>query len=115
MAELFNLLVDSAVLFDVGVGMGDVGLRLIVVVVGDKVFHRVFREKLLEFAAKLGGKGFVVGQHQGGAVGFGDDVCHGKRLSGTGYAHEGLFPKPQLNSLRQLGDGLRLVAGGDVF
>ena len=40
-AELVDLLVDVGVLLDVGVGLGDVGLRLIVVVVGDEVLHGV--------------------------------------------------------------------------
>ena len=68
MAQALDLVVDGAVFFDEGIGVWDVGFRLVVVVVGDKVLHGVFREKLLELAAQLGGEDLVVGQHQGRAV-----------------------------------------------
>ncbi len=54
MAQLVDLVVDGGVLLDVGVGGGDVGFGLVVVVVGDKILHRVIREELLELAVKLG-------------------------------------------------------------
>ena len=59
-AQLVDLLVDVGVLFDVGVGAGDVGLRLVVVVVADEVLDGVLGEELLELAVELGGEGLVV-------------------------------------------------------
>ena len=66
--------------------MGDIRLRLIVVIVTDKIFHGVFREKFLELRAQLGGKGFVVGQYQRGALNAFNDFRHGERLAGAGHA-----------------------------
>ena len=54
-AQALDLLVDGGVLLDIGVGVGDVGLGLVVVVVGNKIFHRIIWEKLPEFRAELGG------------------------------------------------------------
>ena len=84
MAQALDLVIDGAVLFDIGICRGDIGFGLVVVVVGDKIFYRVVREKLPEFGAELGRQGFVVGQDQGGAVQPLDDVGHGKGLSGAG-------------------------------
>ena len=84
MAQAVYLVVDSAVLFDIGIGAGDIGLRLVVVVVGDEIFHGVIREKRAELGAELGGQRLIVGQHQRRAVALGDDVRHGKCLAGTG-------------------------------
>ena len=51
MAQLFDFVIDGAVLFDVGVGVGDIGFRLVIVVVGHKIFHRIVREKCLKLRA----------------------------------------------------------------
>ena len=92
--------------------MGDIGLGLIVVVVGDKVFHRVFGEKLLEFRAKLRGEGLVVRQHERGALDFFDDARHREGLARARDAEQDLLVEAHLHALRQLFDGLRLVARG---
>ena len=112
MAQLFYLLIDGAVLFDVGIGGGDIGLRLVVVVVAHKVFHRIFGEEFLEFAAKLGGKSLIVGKYQRGPVDALDDIGHGKGLAAAGHALQGLHPVAGLYAFYQGIYGLRLVAGG---
>ena len=61
--------------------MGDVGLRLVVVVVTHEILHRVVGEKFPELSAQLGGQGLVVGQHQGGALDLLDDLGHGEGLA----------------------------------
>ena len=44
-AHAVDLLVDGAFLLDEGVGAGDIGFRRVVIVIGDEIFHGVFREK----------------------------------------------------------------------
>ena len=78
MAQLFDFVVDGAVLFDVGVGVGDIGFRLVIVVVGHKVFHRIVRKKCLELRTQLCCQRLVVRQHQRRAIDLLDDVCHGE-------------------------------------
>ena len=112
MPQLFYLVVDGAVLLDVGIGGGNVSLRLVVVVIADKVLHGVLREKLLELAAKLRRQRFVVRQHQRGAVQPLDNVRHGKGLAAAGHALQGLHTVAGFYAFYQRVYCLRLVAGG---
>ena len=114
-AQPVDLLVDGGVLLDEGVRVGDVGLRLIVVVVGDEILHRVVGEELPELGAQLGGQRLVVGQHQGGALDLLDDLGHGEGLARAGDAQEGLLVQTHLNAVGQHLNGLRLVAGGRIL
>ena len=67
--QAVDLIVDGGVLLDVGVGLRDVGFRLVVVVVGDEILHRVVREELAELRAELRRQRLVVGDDQGRAAG----------------------------------------------
>ena len=49
-AHPVDLFVDLGFLLDVGIRPGDIGLRLVVVVIGHEVFNRVVREEAFEFA-----------------------------------------------------------------
>ena len=51
--HLVDLVVDVGVLLDVGVRMGNVGLRLVVVVVADEILDGVFREKIPQLPIEL--------------------------------------------------------------
>ena len=64
MAQAVDLVVDRGVLLDVEVLGRDVGLGLVVVVVGDEVLDRVLGEELAELVAELRGQRLVVGDHQ---------------------------------------------------
>ena len=77
MAKLVNLVVDGGIFFDVGVAGGYVGFRLVVVVVGNKVFNGIFRKKLFELSVELCRQGFVGRQNQrrsAGAMESADDA-----------------------------------------
>ena len=113
-AQALDLVIDGGVLFNIRVRVGDVCLRLIVIIVGNEVFHRVFREKLPEFRTKLGGERFVVRQHQRRTVQLLDHGSHGEGLAGAGDAQQNLRRHPLLDPARQGADGLRLVAGGGI-
>ena len=113
--QALDLVVDARVLLNEGVRGGDIGLRLIIIVVGHEVFHRVIGEKLLELAAQLGSQDLVVGKDQGGPLGPLDDLCHGIGLAGAGNPQEGLLLQPQLQSSGQSVDGLRLIPGRRIL
>ena len=110
-----DLVIGRGVLGDIGVGVGDIRLRLIVVVVGDEVLHGVVGKELLELGAQLGRQGLVVGQDQSGPLDLFDDLGHGEGLAGAGDAQQHLLLQSVLDPRRQGGDGLRLVTGGLVF
>ena len=46
-AQLIDLVVHRGHLFNVGIRGGDISLRLVIVVIGDKILHRAIREKCL--------------------------------------------------------------------
>ena len=97
--QAVDLLVGGGILLDIGVRVGDIGLRLVVVVVGHKVLHGVFREKFPELLAQLGGQCLIVGQHQCGTLHLLDDLGHGVGLAGAGNALEHLLPQAVFHAL----------------
>ena len=84
MPHFVNFFVDGGVFGDIGVRLGNIGLRLVVVVVGDEVLHRVLGKQPLELPIKLGRQCFIGSDHQGGLLDRGYGVCHGKSFARTG-------------------------------
>ena len=111
MAQLVDRVVDGGILFDIGIRRGHIGLRLIVVIVRNEIFHGVIREEFTEFRAELRRQSLVMGQHQGGAIDLLDDVGHGKGFARAGDAEQHLLIVALQHAVRQLLNGLRLVAG----
>ena len=109
--QLVDLFVDVGVLGDVGVGAGDVGLGLVVVVVGDEVLDGVLGEELLELGAELGGERPVGRQHERRPLPALDDVGHREGLAGAGDAEQRLATVPLFRPARAF-DRFGLVAGG---
>ena len=110
MAEHIDLLVYHSVLFNINVLAGDIGLRLVVIVVGNEVFHRILGEKCTQLCAELGGEGLVVSKNQGGSIQVGNNVCHSKGFTRTGNTEKCLRPLACENALCQSLDRLWLIA-----
>ena len=108
-AELVDRVIDRGVFLDVGVRAGDVGFRLVIVVITYEVLDGVLREEHLELPIELGGEGLVVGDDQGGPVHGGDDIRHREGLSGTGHPKKDLVLASPLQTRDELFDGLRLI------
>ena len=81
MAQFLDLLVDRSVLLDEGVGRGNVGLGLVVIVVGNEINHRVVREEFLKLACELRGKRLVGGEDKRGLLDRFNGFRHGERLA----------------------------------
>ncbi len=111
-AHAVDLLVHRAILLDIGVGARDIGLGLVVIVIGDEILDRVVREEALELAIELGGERLVGGEHEGGALGRLDHLGHGEGLARAGDAEQHLVALMRVDLRHQLGDGRRLVALG---
>ncbi|MNN52347.1 hypothetical protein D3C81_1670400 [compost metagenome] len=105
------MVVDRGVLLDEGVRRRYIGFRLVVVVVGNEVLHRVVGEERLEFAIQLRGQGLVRRQHQGRALHLLDDVGDAEGLARAGHPEQRLVRQPRVDALDHLADGLGLVAG----
>ena len=104
-----DLLVERGVLLDVGVGLRDVRLGLVVVVVRDEVLHRVAREELPQLVGELGGQGLVGLHHQDRALQPLRQPGHGRRLAGAGRAQQHDVLLAGLHPPLELGDRRRLV------
>ena len=114
-AQAVEFLVDGEVFFYVFVGRGDVGLRLVVVVVADEVLHGVLGEELLELGVELCGQRLVVAEDERGLLHALYHVGHGEGLARTRHAEQRLGVGSGSDGARQLVDGLRLVARGLVL
>ncbi len=112
--ELVDVVVDGRVFFDVGIGRGNIGFRLVIVVIADEIFDRVFREQRAELIVELRGQRLVGGEDQRRAVDAGDDVGHRKRLARARDAEQDLLAHPGLDIGRKLFNGGGLIPGGHV-
>ena len=77
----FELLIDLGGLSDEDIPDRKVGLKLVVVVIGDEVLNGILREELAQLVAVLCRQGFVVGNNQGLTSGLGDNVVHHESLA----------------------------------
>ena len=90
-AHLFYVLVDGGVFFDIGIGGRHVCFRLVIIVIGNEVFHGIVREELPHFAVQLRGQCLVRRQDQRRTLDFLDQVGNGKGLAGTRYTEQRLL------------------------
>ena len=109
-AHAVDLLVDVGFLLDIGVGARDVGFRLVVVVIGDEIFHRVVGKERLELAVELRGQRLVRREDEGRALRRLDHLRHGEGLARAGDAEQHLRAVVALDAFDQFLDRLRLVA-----
>ena len=111
MAQALDLVVDRAVLLDVGVGRRDVRFGLIVVEVRDEVLDRVFRKELAELGAELGGERLVVAEHERRLLDELDGPRHRHRLAAAGDPEQRLGAVAPQHAARQGFGRLGLIAG----
>ena len=111
-AQAVDLVVDRAVLLDVGVARRDVRLGLVVVVVRDEVLDSVVGEELAELVRELRGQRLVRREDECRALHLLDGPGDGGALAAAGDAEERLEPIAALDARGELLDGVGLVAGG---
>jgi len=114
-AHAVDLLVDGGVLGDIGIGGGDVSLRLVIIVIGDKVLHGIVREELAELRTELRRQYLVVGDDKCRALQLLDDVGHREGLARARDAQKDLVLQPVAETLHEPGDGRGLVARGLIL
>src|SRR5678815_5774845 len=112
MPHLIDRVVDGRVLSNVRVALGNIGFRLVVIVVADEILHRVVGEKLLELLIELTSQSLVMDQHQCRLLNLRNHIGHGEGLAGTGDTEQRLVLSTGYNPRHQLVDGLALIAAG---
>ena len=108
--QTVDFIIDGGILLNIGVGRGDIRLRLVIIVVGYEIFYRILGKKFAQLGAELCGQRFIVREHQRRALGLLDDVRHGERLARAGNAHQRLLGQTVVDALHQFGYRLRLIA-----
>jgi hypothetical protein len=114
-AHAIDLLVDRGFLLDVGVSARDVGLGLVVVVVGYEVLDRVVGKEALHLSIKLCGKRLVGCEDQRRALGGFDHLGHGEGLARSRNAQQDLVAVARGDAGHEFADGMGLVAFGRQF
>ena len=109
-AQPVDLVVDRAVLFDVRVGRGHVGLGLVVVVVGHEVLNPVIREELAQLVGQLRGQRLIGRDDERGLLHLFDGPRDGRTLARPGDAEQRLEAIAPAEPFGELGDSRGLVA-----
>ena len=109
--KLVYFVIDTEVFLYIGIRDGNIGFRLVIVVIGYEVFYGVVGEEGLEFPVQLGGQRLVVAEDEGRALEALNDVGHGESLPGAGDAQQGYGRYALAQRLAELVDGFGLVAG----
>ena len=111
-AELIDLVVHREIFFDVSIRLRDIALGLIIIVIGDEIFHAVFGEKGAELVAELGGERFVVRDDERGTPDVLNDVRHRERFAAARDPDKHLRADAVQHALGQFLYRLRLIARG---
>lgn len=105
------MLVDRGVFFNKQIPLGNIGFRLIVVVVTDEILHRIVREEVPHFRIELGGKSFIRRHDERREPRSGNDVSHCVGLAAAGHAEQRLSREAVLDTFDELFNCLRLISG----
>ncbi len=88
-SHLLDMFVHRGIFFDEGIRRGNVGLGLIIVVVGDEILDRIVREKVPKFAVELRRQCLVGGQDDCRALHPVDYVRDTECFARTGHSQQG--------------------------
>ena len=90
---------------------GHVGFGLVVVVVADEILDGVLGKESPELLVELRGQRLVVDHDERRPVHASDGLRHRERLARAGHAEQHLMRVAAIETLDELADGARLVAG----
>src|SRR6185437_9169459 len=108
-AQLVQLVVDRGLLLNICIARGDIGFRLVIIVVADEIFDGILRKKRPELVEKLRRERLIVRQDDGRPIDRLDYLRHRERLARAGDAQQHLVPLAILHPVHELRDGLRLI------
>ena len=83
MPQPLHLIVDRGILLNEGIGLGDVRLRLVVIVVGHEILNGVVGQEFPKFGSHLGGQSLIGLDDEGGALNLFDEPRRCCRFTGA--------------------------------
>ncbi|CAG5146359.1 Uncharacterised protein [Streptococcus pneumoniae] len=110
MAKLVNLVIDRTILLNIGIARRDIGLWLVIIIVGYEILNCIFREKFLKLPIELTSQSFIVGNNQSWFIDFRNDLTHSIGLPCSSRPHQNLSFFSPLNVIHQLLDSLGLIS-----
>ena len=110
MTQFLHFLINGGILFDKGIRGRHIRFRLIVIVVTDKIHHRIVWEKFLQLGSQLRRKRFIGSQHKGWLLHSLNGFSHGVGFARTRHAQQGLITHTRFDIPGKLFNGLGLVA-----
>ena len=84
------MVVNRRIFLYIDIRRGNIGLWLIVVVIGYEVLDRIFGEKLFKLTVELRRKRLVGGHNQRWPLHVFDDIGHSKSFARSGDSEQGL-------------------------
>jgi len=103
--------IDRAFFLDIEIAPRNIGLWLVIVIVGDEVLDRIIREEGFEFSIELRRQSFIRREDQSRSLGRFDDLGHGKGLAGSGRAEQDLVALALLDTIHEFGNRGALITG----
>ena len=110
MAQAVDFIIDGGILLNIGVGRGDIRLRLVIIVVGYEIFYRILGKNSRSSVQSCAASVLLCASTSVGRWVCLDDVRHGERLARAGNAHQRLLGQTVADALHQFGYRLRLIA-----
>ena len=59
--QFVYMVIDGGIFFNIGVRLRDIRFRLVIIIIRNKIFHRIFGKKVFKLGIQLGGQYFVGG------------------------------------------------------
>ena len=115
MAQTVNFIIDGGIFFDVSIGASDIGFRLVVIEIRNKIMHLVLGEKFTELGIELSGEGFIMSKNQSRLLNISNEVSHSKSLTRPRHTEQSLLTNPHLKTTGELSNCRRLITGGLEF
>ncbi len=107
--HLIDRVIDGRIFGNIGVGLGKVCLRLVIIIIAHEIFDGVVGKKLPEFLVELTGQRLVVDQDQRRLLDAGDQVRHREGLARAGHPEQHVVPRAGLHPGGELLNRLGLI------
>ena len=97
--QFIYFLIDCRVFFNIGIGSWQIGFRLVIVIIADKIFHSVIRKQAFEFFIQLRSQRFVMGDNERWALNALDNIGNRKGFTRSGDTQKHLMILTRIQAL----------------